>query len=176
MHPYQLWIYLIALGVGTGVGKGYATLAPVLEQIIWLTLGILLYATFCQVPLLHLWQALRHRRFMVALIVSNFGLVPIVVWGLSHRFLSDPHLQFGVYLVLLVPCTDWFLTFTYLGKGNLPLAIAATPVLLLLQSLLLPLYLWLFTNGSLHGQIDPTAFIDAFVRLILLPLGAGFGE
>ncbi len=38
LERYQLWIYLIALGVGTGVGKGYATLAPVLEQSIWLTL------------------------------------------------------------------------------------------------------------------------------------------
>lgn len=171
IERYQLWMYLIALGVGAGVGKGYPTLAPVLEPGIWLVLGMLLYVTFCQVPLMHLRQAFRHRRFMVALIIGNFGLVPVVVWGLAQLLLSDPQLQFGVFLVLLVPCTDWFLTFTYLGKGDLPLAIAATPVLLLLQSVLLPLYLWLFTSDSLGSQIDPTAFIDPFVGLILLPLG-----
>jgi ACR3 family arsenite transporter len=172
LERYQIWLYLAALALGAGWGWGNAEAAKEVESWIAIALGLLLYTTFCQVPLTHLRQAFSHRRFMGALIVGNFAIVPLVVWGLTALLLSDPKLQFGVYLVLLVPCTDWFLTFTYLGGGNLPLAIAATPILLLLQSLLLPLYLWLFTAGQLATEIDPTIFVDALVGLILLPLGA----
>lgn len=172
LERYQLWLYLVALGVGAGWGWQHGEAARGLESLIAIALGLLLYTTFCQVPLTQLRQAFGHRRFMAALVCGNFVVVPLVVWLLATLLLSDPKLQFGVFLVLLVPCTDWFLTFTYLGRGNLNLAIAATPLLLLLQSLLLPLYLWLFTNGQLRGEINPAAFAQALVGLILLPLGA----
>lgn len=168
----QLWFYFIALALGSLWGWHHAEATQGLESWVAIALGLLLYTTFCQVPLTHLRQAFGHRRFMATLIVGNFVMVPLVVWALATLLLSDPKLQFGVFLVLLVPCTDWFLTFTYLGGGNLPLAIAATPVLLLLQSLLLPLYLWLLTAGQGVAEIDPTAFVDALVGLILLPLGS----
>ncbi|WP_448572802.1 hypothetical protein [Trichothermofontia sp.] len=167
----QIWFYFMSLGLGAWWGWQHAD-AAALEPLIPIALGLLLYTTFCQVPLIHLRQAFRYRRFMMALIVGNFVMVPLVVWILATLLLNDPKLQFGVYLVLLVPCTDWFLTFTYLGGGNLPLAIAATPILLLLQSLLLPLYLGVFTARQLTAEIDPSAFVDALVTLILLPLGA----
>lgn len=54
---------------------------------------------------------------------------------------DDPALRLGVRLALLVPCTDWFITFTQLGRGNTSRAIAVTPLNLLLQLLLLPVYL-----------------------------------
>ena len=43
-------------------------------------------------------------------------------------------------LVLLVPCTDWFITFTRLGGGDTLRAITVTPLNLLVQLLLLPVY------------------------------------
>lgn len=172
LERHQIWFYLVALTVGAAWGWHHADAAAALEPLIPIAIGLLLYTTFCQVPLIHLRQAFRHRRFMVTLIVGNFVMVPLAVWILATLLLSDPKLQFGVFLVLLVPCTDWFLTFTYLGGGNLPLAIAATPILLLLQSLLLPLYLGLFTAGQLTAEIDPSVFVDALIMLILLPMGA----
>lgn len=171
LERYQIWFYLLALISGGVWGWQNAERAQGLEMLINLVLGILLYTTFCQVPLTQLREVFRSRRFMLALIAANFVLVPGVVWFLTHLLLSDPKLQFGVLLVLLVPCTDWFLTFTYLGKGNLNLAIAATPVLLLLQSLLLPMYLSLFTGSLIRSAIHPADFLDTFVKLILLPMG-----
>ncbi len=167
----QIWLYLIALAIGSGWGWHHPEAAKGLESWIEIALGLLLYTTFCQVPFMQLRQAFRHGRFMAALILANFVIVPGVVWLLVQLLLSDPKLQFGVFLVLLVPCTDWFLTFTYLGQGNLKLAIAATPILLLLQSLLLPLYLWCFTDGEVHHAINPAEFLQVFLRLILLPMG-----
>lgn len=60
-------------------------------------------------------------------------------------------------LVLLVPCTDWFITFSQLGSGNVPRAIAVTPIDLLLQLLLLLVYLWLMLGADLSTALTPTA-------------------
>lgn len=45
-------------------------------------------------------------------------------------------------------CTDWFITFTQLGRGNTARTIAVTPLNLLLQLLLLPVYLWLMLPAA----------------------------
>jgi ACR3 family arsenite efflux pump ArsB len=51
------------------------------------------------------------------------------------------------------------------------MAIAATPILLLLQSVLLPLYLWLLTVGEIHRAINSSEFLQVCLGLILLPMG-----
>ena len=99
----------------------------------------LLYTTFTQVPLTHLPDAFRDRRFMGAALLGNFALLPIVAWGLI-ALLPDQHaIRLGVLFVLLVPCAEWFITFAHLGGGDTRRAIAVTPVNLFGQIALLPL-------------------------------------
>jgi hypothetical protein len=50
--------------------------------------------------------------------------------------------------------------------------VAATPVLLAGQFATLPLYLWLFAGGSLTEVVEAGPFVEAFVAVIALPLGA----
>jgi len=79
-----------------------------------------------------------------------------------------------VLMVLLVPCTDWFITFTHLGRGDAGRAIAATPLLLLVQLMALPAYLWLFlgTQGMRDAIGGP--LLAAFTGLVLAPLVAAW--
>src|SRR3990167_10260865 len=70
-------------------------LAATLQALLWPTLLLLLYATFVQVPLLHLREACADRRFISALLVGNFLLVPVLVWGLLHWLPDDPVLRVG---------------------------------------------------------------------------------
>jgi ACR3 family arsenite efflux pump ArsB len=62
-------------------------------------------------------------------------------------------LRLGVLLVLLVPCTDWFITFSQLAGGDVPRAIAVTAVNLLLQLLLLPLYVWAMAGSTIGAAL-----------------------
>ncbi|MDP3977744.1 MAG: hypothetical protein Q8P85_07080 [Pseudomonas sp.] len=117
----QVWVYLTAISAGLLLGCLLPGLAPT-QAMLWPTLLLLLYATFVQVPLLHLREACADRRFISALLVGNFLLVPLLVWGLLHWLPDDPVLRVGVLLVLLVPCADWFITFTQLGGGDVPRA------------------------------------------------------
>ena len=55
--------------------------------------------------------------------------------------------------------------------------LAAAPLLMLAQMLLLPLYLWLFVGAEFVATVDFAPFIEAFLLLIALPLvAAGFTQ
>jgi len=77
-------------------------------------------------------------------------------------------------MVLLVPCTDWFITFTHLAKGDTGRAMAVTPVVLLVQIALLPVYLWLFMGRSFAEILAAERILAVFATLIVLPLVAAW--
>ncbi|MDP2218838.1 MAG: arsenic resistance protein [Hydrogenophaga sp.] len=153
LERQQVFIYLLAIAFGLALGSRWPGLAPAFEALLWPALVVLLYATFVQVPLLHLGGALRDRRFMGAVLLGNFVLLPLGVWAALPWLPADPVLRLGVLLVLLVPCTDWFITFTALGGGHVPRAVAVTPLNLVLQLLLLPAYVWLMLGEGLSGGV-----------------------
>ncbi|QNI04825.1 arsenic resistance protein [Halomonas sp. SH5A2] len=169
LEKYQVWLYLVAIFTGIGVGSYWQTVQA-WAFALWPLLGVLLYATFTQVPLLHISQAFKDRRFMSALALGNFIIMPLVVWGLATLFGLEDAVLLGVLLVLLVPCTDWFISFTHLGQGDSARAIAAAPVLLLLQIVLLPLYVTLMMGEQLVGGHLLSELLPAFLGLIVTPL------
>ena len=69
----------------------------------------------------------------------------------------------------MIQCTDWFITFSQLGKGDVPRAIAITPLNLVLQLILLPLYLWLMADAQSPASWDWATLAPA-VLIVLVPL------
>lgn len=174
LERHQVWIYLAAIVAGLGLGIAGPGMAPLFEAILWPVLGLLLFATFTQVPLNHLPEAFRDLRFMGAVLAGNFLLIPLLIWGLLVLLPDDPAIRLGVLLVLLVPCTDWYITFTHLGGGDSRRAIAATPVNLIVQLCLLPAYLWLFMGDAFWELLAADRIALVFVTLIVAPLLAAW--
>lgn len=170
LERHQSWLYLGFISLGLLLGLWAPALVTYLEQLLWPLLGVLLYATFTQIPLLRIKQSMTDTRFMAALLLGNFIIIPALLGLLVLWLPLSPPLIAGVLLVLLVPCTDWFITFTHLGKGDAARAIAATPLLLLAQMVALPVYLWLFLGGEWFQLTFSTDLLSAFAGLILLPL------
>lgn len=71
---------------------------------------------------------------------------------------------------MLCPCVDYVIVFTGLADGDNRRLLSATPLLLLLQMALLPLYLTLFLGDGLRQIVDAGPFLRAFVFLIVIPL------
>lgn len=172
MGNHQISLYLVAILIGGVVGFFAPGSAGGLEHSITPVLGLLLYATFLSIPFASIGKAAKDLRFMGTVLVLNFVIVPAVVFGLTRFIAGDQALLLGVLLVLLAPCIDYVIVFAGLAGGASERLLAAAPVLMLLQMLLLPLYLLLFMGPGMVSAIDPTPFIEALIILIIIPLAA----
>lgn len=170
LESQQIWIYVISLIVGAFIGLSFERFGVELQWTISPLIAILLFGMFAQIPFLKLREAASNMRFMLALLIGNFVCVPIVVWILTSIFPQSPPMLLGICLVLLTPCIDYVIVFTQLGKGNEKLMLAATPLLFVVQMVLLPLYLWLFIGEEMISVVQIQPFLEAFFILIVIPL------
>lgn len=172
MERHQVGLYLVSLAAGGIFGWLAPAAAAPLQLSINPVLGLLLFATFLGIPFARIGRAVRDGRFMATVLVLNFLVVPAVVYGLSRFVAGEQTLLVGVMLVLLAPCVDYVIVFSGLAGGSSDRLLAAAPVLMLAQMVLLPLYLLLFVGPDLVSVIEPAPFIEALIGLIAVPLAA----
>ncbi|MFD2473378.1 bile acid:sodium symporter [Amycolatopsis silviterrae] len=170
MERHQVAIYLAALAAGALVGWLAPAAGPALEPAINPVLAALLYVTFLQVPAAELGRSLRDARFISAALVVNFVVVPLVVAAMFAFFPAGQALRLGMLLVLLAPCVDYVIVFSGLAGGSSQRLLAATPLLLLAQMILLPGFLFLFLGPDLADVVRIGPFLEAFLVLIAVPL------
>ena len=170
MERHQIAVYLGAMAVGGLLGWAASSAAPGLEHAISPILGMLLFVTFLQVPAAELLRSLRAGRFLAATLVVNFVAVPAVVAAMFFFLPDDQALRIGVLLVLLTPCIDYVIVFSGLAGGASHRLLASTPLLLVAQMLLLPVFLYLFMGSELADIVEIKPFVEAFVFLIVIPL------
>ncbi|WP_220187708.1 arsenic resistance protein [Pseudonocardia pini] len=168
MERHQVPIYVAAVLVGALIG--FAAPTAGLGGALTPVLGALLFVTFLQVPARDLLRSLRAGRFLGAALVVNFVVVPLVVAVLVGFLPADQGLRLGVLLVLLAPCVDYVIVFSGLAGGSSDRLLAATPLLLVAQMVLLPLYLLLFLGAELAEVVEVGPFVEAFLLLIVVPL------
>ncbi|CDF97208.1 MULTISPECIES: arsenic resistance protein [unclassified Pseudomonas] len=170
LEQHQISIYFGAVIVAAVAGLVAPAASQVLSALVTPVIAVLMYAMFLQIPFLDLREGLGNRRFMLALLMANFIVIPLLVWALTRGLTHHPAILVGALLVLLTPCIDYVVVFTHIGKGDSKLTLAATPVLLLLQLMLLPLYLAFMLSGDSAVVISIGPFVEAFVVLIVLPM------
>ncbi|MEF8786445.1 MAG: bile acid:sodium symporter [Haloarculaceae archaeon] len=166
----QVTVYAVSVLLAVGFAVGTPWTAPFFEAIINPVLAVLLYVTFLEIPFVRLRRAFTNGRFMAGALGMNFLVVPVVVYGLTRALPPKSVILVGVFMVLLTPCIDYVIAFTELAGGNAEQITAATPALMLLQLLLLPVYLWLFMGGQIADAVEPGPFLEAFLFLIAIPL------
>lgn len=171
LEDKQIYIYLLFIMMGVGFGLLFDHASLIFEPFISILIAILLFSMFAQIPFLSLRQKISNFKFLVALIISNFIFIPILVFLIVTAFhITSTPLLIGIYLVLLTPCIDYVIVFTKLGHGNESFMLIATPILFILQIILLPIYFLIFLNQDFSEYIDFIPFIKTFVYLILVPL------
>lgn len=170
LEQNQIPIYFATVLLAAVVGLLAPSMAQGLGTLVTPAIAVLMYAMFLQIPFLHLRQGLGNKRFMVALLLANFILIPLLVWTLTRGLVEHPAILIGALLVLLTPCIDYVVVFTHIGKGDSRLMLAATPVLLLLQLLLLPVYLGVMLDAQSQVVVAVGPFVEAFLLLIVVPM------
>ena len=170
LEHHQIPLYFVAFLLAAAFGLLVPSSASGLGMLVTPAIAVLMYAMFLQIPFLDLRQGLANKRFLSTLLLANFILVPLLVWALTRGLVERPALLVGALLVLLTPCIDYVVVFTHIGKGDSRLMLAATPVLLLLQLALLPVYLGLMLGAQSGVVVAAGPFVEAFVLLIVLPM------
>ncbi|MEG4593043.1 bile acid:sodium symporter [Microcoleus sp. F8_C2] len=137
------------------------------------SLMVMLYGVFLNIPLNRLGQAFQNYKMTGLVLGINFLWTPVFVWGLGAIFLRDsPDLWVGLIMLMVTPCTDWYLIFTGIAKGNVALATAFLPWNMILQVVLLPVYLLVFVGKLV--QIDTAIFLESIVLVLVVPMLLAF--
>ncbi|MGL3067050.1 MULTISPECIES: arsenic resistance protein [Planococcus] len=164
-EKFQTVIILLAVGAGLLLGQ-FIFFEQYAESFILPFLLLMLYGLFLTIPLRHLKDAFKKRSFLNISAIINFLWTPTLAWGLGAIFLADhPAIWIGFIMLMVTPCTDWYLMFTSIAKGNVPLSTSVLPINLILQVVLLPVYLFIFA-GTIESI--PLSTIGESILLVLV--------
>ena len=89
---------------------------------------------------------------------------------LANIFVADPELRTGLILYGLAPCIAMVIIFTYLAKGNVPMALVFVALNSVVQMLLIPVYARLLIGDV---SFDVWVVAESVVLYLGLPLVAG---
>lgn len=139
------------------------------EYLIMPALTIMLFLVFIQVPLKNIGNSVKNIKFTATSIIMNFVWTPIIVLILGRLFLSNnSELLIGFIMLMVTPCTDWYLIFTGIAKGNVALGSSILPLNLILQLLLLPIYILIIAGTSVN--IDVLNLGRSVIFSLMIPL------
>ncbi|NLP52132.1 MULTISPECIES: arsenic resistance protein [Bacillaceae] len=170
----KLYTLIIFLAVIIDIGLGQVELiSENAERFIFPLLVAMLYITFLQIPIEQIKKAFKNIKFTYISVIINFIWTPILAWLLAMAFLGDnPALYIGFIMLMVTPCTDWYLIFTGIAKGNVALSTAILPLNLILQVILLPIYLLVF--GGTTGVIELSFLVESILIVLFIPLILAF--
>lgn len=170
----KLYTFIIFLAVIIGISIGQVELLRAnAESFIVPLLVAMLYITFLQIPIEEIKKAFKNIKFTYTSVIINFVWTPILAWLLALLFLGDnPALYIGFIMLMVTPCTDWYLIFTSIAKGNVALSTAILPLNLILQVILLPIYLLVF--GGTTGVIELSFLVESILIVLFIPLVLAF--
>ncbi|MDR2521270.1 MAG: bile acid:sodium symporter [Spirochaetaceae bacterium] len=156
---------------GIFIGKSFPGIEQNAGKSVEWFLVLMLFFVFLNVKMREIARSFSDLRFSASALLINFVFTPLYAFALSKVFFAGRiDLQIGFIMLLVTPCTDWYLVFTGTAHGNVPLGASILPLNLVLQILLLPVYLVVCMGTAVSFEIS--AIIRGIVFVLILPLGS----
>jgi arsenite transporter len=133
-------------------------------------LFLMMYPAMTNVRLGEVGAAFRSPRQLAVVLVFNYLVAPFLMLGLANIFVSDPELHTGLVLYGLAPCIAMVIIFTFLAKGNTPMALVFVALNSVVQMLLIPVYARLLIGNV---EFDVLVVGESVVLYLGLPLLLG---
>lgn len=167
INKYQTLIIILAVIIGLLFGQ-FDLVAQYSSNLIVPLLMTMLFGLFLSLDLKKLRSSFLNLKFSVSNIIINFIWTPIFAYILGSIFLSlELALWIGFVMLMVTPCTDWYLVFTGVAKGNVSLSTAILPINLILQVVLLPIYLMIFFGET--GNIELASLVESILLVLVVP-------
>lgn len=167
LENFQTPVLFIAIIAGLLLGN-ISFAEKYAENLVMPFLFIMLFGVFINTPVQDFKKSFSNVKFSLTTVLINFLWTPLIVILLGNVFLSDsPIMQIGFLMLMVTPCTDWYLVFTGMAKGNVPLSATVLPINLILQIVLLPLYLYMAAGVS--GMINIGELLFSILFMLVIP-------
>lgn len=165
LHP-AIMIASALAGLGIGIAFGLD------DSVSWLIepfLVAMLFSVFLSVDFRKIRDSFMNVRFLATALAVNFVWTPLFAFVLGILFFNGSvDIRIGLIMLLVTPCTDWYLVFTALAKGNVPLSSSILPLNLILQIVLLPVYLFIFTGQD--ASFDMASMLKDMAVILAIPI------
>lgn len=131
-------------------------------------LFLMLFGIFLNIPLKEFRQSFSNLKFAKVSLFMNFVWTPLFAYILGAIFLNQHvDIWIGFLMLMVTPCTDWYLVFTDIAKGNVPLSASILPLNLIFQLILLPVYLLLFIG--VVGSFKFEMLLESILIVVIVP-------
>lgn len=118
--------------------------------------------------------ALKRPKGIIIGFVSQFGLMPLIAFGLAALFKLPPEAAIGLILVGCTPGGTTSNLFTYFSKGDVALSISMTVASTVTAFFMMPLLLFVYTTQYTSADlVIPYANIIVTLMLVLIPVTIG---
>jgi bile acid:Na+ symporter, BASS family len=114
--------------------------------------------------------ALRNRRLIMVALLANFVLMPLGALTLAKVLWLDEPLAVGLLLLGCAAGAPFLPKLAQLSRGNLPFAVGAMVLLMIITVGYLPIVLPLLLP---EVRVNPAKIAQSLIVLMLLPLGVG---
>jgi ACR3 family arsenite transporter len=130
----------------------------------------MMYPAMTNVRLDEVGVAFRSPRQLAVVLGFNYLVAPFLMFGLANVFVADPELRTGLVLYGLAPCIAMVIIFTFLAKGNTPMALVFVALNSVAQMLLIPVYARLLIGDV---EFDVLVVAESVILYLGLPLVLG---
>ncbi|MYN14498.1 arsenic resistance protein [Pusillimonas sp. TS35] len=165
------WVSLLLIGsilVGAVLGQLWPAAGAVLAEQVDRTLLALVGLIFFGVRFEAIAQVRGSLPTVALALAANFLFIPAIGYAIASVLLpAQPLFMVGLMIYFMAPCTDWFLGFTRLARGNVALGTALIPINMATQLLLYPFYLYFFTSSLV--QVEAGIIGDTLLHWFLAP-------
>ncbi len=163
-------IIILSALVGVSLGS-FTDMGNTSSSLVEAFLMLLLYILFLSINLSQLKKSILHAKYISTSVFVNFVITPITAYLLGLLFFENNiEIRIGLLMLLVTPCTDWYLVFTKLSHGNVEMNMSLLPINLILQVALLPLYLLIFLGNS--ANMDMYALSKSVIFVLCIPFMA----
>ena len=141
-------------------------------------LMLIMFSMGLTLTLGHFGLVLRRPRPVAAGLFGQLVLMPLLALGIGMLFRLPPELALGMFIIAICPAGTTSNALTFVGRGNVALAVVLTALSSLVTILTIPLLLswalpWFLAGGGEVPRLSVPGTMMQLALIVVIPVAAG---